>query len=292
MCARCRANWRSSRPPPQPLPPLTVASPPHGAAARRWRQRRHCCRDHSIPGDDNATCHRRTCRRTSLLPLPVAGCAPCRPTAPAARPPSVSKQWPCPPPPCPSQSRGRRLPTTHRRHFFQVAPRHGGGCGDDGARRPPGRCRTAGNRLGVPRPRRPPPSAGLPRGGRRAAAAAATGTSRFPAATDSGTAAGTHTGDAPPPPLPSAPPRAARRHPLPRRRHCRRRPPAAYPLLPGQALGGPRRRPTPTATARKPRCLRRPQPLWWPPQSLAAAAHRQPHPRRRAHTRHPRRLAA
>jgi len=37
VCARCRANWRSSRPPSQPLPPLTVASPPHGAAARRWR---------------------------------------------------------------------------------------------------------------------------------------------------------------------------------------------------------------------------------------------------------------
>ena len=37
VCARCRANWRSSRPPSQPPPPLTVASPPHGAAARRWR---------------------------------------------------------------------------------------------------------------------------------------------------------------------------------------------------------------------------------------------------------------
>ena len=62
------------------MPPLTVASPPYGAAARRWRQRRHHCRDHSSPGGKKATCRRRTCRRTSPLPPPVAGCAPCRPT--------------------------------------------------------------------------------------------------------------------------------------------------------------------------------------------------------------------
>jgi len=55
----------------------------------------------------------------------------------------------------------------------------------------------------------PLPSAALPRGGRRAAAAVVTGTSRFPAATDSGTAAGTHTGD-PSPPLSPRPRRALR----------------------------------------------------------------------------------
>jgi len=112
VCARCRANRRSSRPPSQPPPPLTVASPPHGAAARRWRQRRYRCRDHGSPGGENATCRRRTCRRTSLLPPPVAGCALCRPMAPAARPPRVSTLWPCTPPPL-SFSVARLLPIHH-----------------------------------------------------------------------------------------------------------------------------------------------------------------------------------